>query len=359
MLRRGVLAAGFVIAGILLASSTVLGAQGPASEDGALSPFEAPKSSIQRDINALWNLILPISIVVGILVEALLLYAILKYRARGHLIKDSGEHERGHTKLEIAWTIPPAVILLIVGLLSTQTLGAIEEGPPRDFRVDVIASQFLFQFRYPDGSTSTDLAVEAGKVVDLNVTATDVIHSYAVPALGVKIDAVPGRINKYWLRADEPGNYQIQCMEYCGVGHAYMRSAVRAVEPRSTPNGWVPAGPTGPRTCAEATDVARSFTVRMLESGGNPWSADPGTLAFAGAERVCIEVQNPAGQNAPHNMTIISGTSGPKAAAFDPPLQPGQTGAFYAEGLAPGAYTYYCAVPGHRQLGMQGTLTVS
>lgn len=339
----------------LLVVAGVAAAQ--ASVDGTSEPLGGanPPAQTQRDINALYNLIFPISIVIGILVEALLLYAIIRYRGRGKKAVDSGEHERGHTKLEIAWTIPPAVILLIVGLLSAQTLGAIEEGPTRDFTVQVMASQFSWSFTYPDNKTGPELGVEAGKVVNLEVRSRDVIHSFSVPSLGVKIDAIPGRVNLYWLKADVPGEYQVQCMEYCGESHAYMRAKVVAVAPGSTAQGWVPPG-----AGAACVEGATRQEVRFLEvaANGKTWSVDPGSMNLRSGTDYCFGVINPAGQAADHNMEVIDATGNKVATMAPRTLAPGQA-ADMPGTFEPGAYTYYCAVPGHRGAGMEGTLTVA
>ena len=337
--------------GTFLALAGLAAAQ--ASVDGSNVPLGAanPPAQTQRDINALYNLIFPIALLIGILVEALILYAIIRFRGKGPKAADSGEHERGHHKLEIAWTIPPAVILLIVGLLSAQTLGAIETGPPRDFTVTVVASQFSWRFDFPDGQSGPALMVEVGKVVDLNVTSVDVIHSFSVPSLGVKIDAIPGRVNHYWLQADQVGDYQIQCMEYCGEKHAFMRTKVVGLAAGSTPQGWlVEAG----AKCAPPPPPP--VDVHFVETGGSPWNVEPKNINV-GVGDVCFAVINDGA--ADHNMEIIDGQSNKVATMHPRTISGGQAGELPAKFASPGTYTYYCAVPGHRQLGMEGTITVA
>ena len=337
---------------------------GLAAAQGQLDHFTTPASGTQQGIKALYDLIFPISIVIGILVECVLIYAALRFRAKAKgRVQDSGERERGHHKLEIAWTLPPAAILLLVGLLSTNTLFAIDNpAVTPDFTVKVTGSQFVWTFEYPDGSVATDgMAVEVGKVVGLEIHATDVIHSFAVPTLGVKIDAIPGRVNHYWFKAAREGMFQAQCMEYCGVGHSLMRPSqgVLIVPAGSTEKGWK-----GPEVAAvNLSQADRVVEMRMLESGGpggaKPWSIDPGTLQAASTETLGIRIINPAGQASPHNLTIVRASGGgEKAAAYEPGIAAGKEGAIVHK-FEPGQYIYYCAIPGHRGLGMEGQLTVS
>ncbi|MCA1812418.1 MAG: cytochrome c oxidase subunit II [Halobacteriales archaeon] len=353
----------FALAGLAAAQGQPNGA----SDNGKLDPFGAPGSSIAASIQKLYDLILPISIVIGVLVEALLLYGIWRYRAkRAGRIEHSDEHERGHHKLEIAWTIPPALILLMVGLLSTGTLASID-GPANtptfgDFEIKVIGHQWFWQFMYPDNSTNTDtLIVEAGKNVRLNVTSTDVIHDFAIPNLGVKIDAVPGRVNHYWFNADKVGDYQTQCMEYCGGSHAYMRGQLHVVGKGATQNGWKnPQNTIGQITnCADDKNATKVQQITLVDGGAAPpWSIQPPQVTLSAADMVCFAVSAQANNAAPHNFTIID-NKGAKVAAYEPTLDGGKQGAVPDLKLAPGTYVYYCAVPGHRQIGMQGTLTVS
>ncbi len=108
--------------------------------------------------------------------------------------------------------------------------------------MDVVASRFIWDFQYPDGSVSQGLLrVQVNEVVLLNITSRDVIHSYFIPEFGLKIDAVPGRINTYWFQALQVGTYHIECAEYCGVGHYSMVGTLEVFPEGSQPAPYGPA----------------------------------------------------------------------------------------------------------------------
>ncbi|MBI4394513.1 MAG: cytochrome c oxidase subunit II [Euryarchaeota archaeon] len=334
-----------------------LAVAGPA----AAQSLEDPGSSTQGRIVALYEPIYWIAIAIGVGVEGVILFTVLKYGDKGP--GKRSEEERGHTKLEIMWTIPPALILLWVGMVSAQTLFDIETPPQEpDFEITVIGRQWSWEFVYPDGTSSLDdpafatavlpndqyvMRVEAGKLVLLNVTTTDVIHSFNIPGLGVKLDSVPGQTNKFWFRADNAGEYYVQCTEYCGTGHAFMRGKVVVFAPgtQDKPFGFAAKGvddqPGGPDY--------RVVDVKLVENGDGSLGISPADLKFAKDEKVALKVEN-AGDgfhnfkvDPPYNLFITSVPSGTTKFMN-----------FTAEKDA--TLAYYCAVPGHRELGMKGTM---
>lgn len=161
--------------------------------------------------------------------EGLLLYAILKFKARPGA-KPATFHE--NVRLEVAWTILPALALLFIAFPTFNTLRKMDVPPKSDLVVEVIGHQFFWEYRYPRyGITLADkpLVVPAEKVITLNCTSVDVIHSWFVPAFGVKQDANPGRITHTWFKALEPGTYKGQCAELCGSLHALMYITVKVL----------------------------------------------------------------------------------------------------------------------------------
>ena len=126
-------------------------------------------------------------------------------------------------KIEIMSVLITSVVLGYIGVISGIQLIAVDTPPARSITIKVIAEQFLWTFEYPNGTrVQNELRVKAGQVVLLEVTSLDVIHSFFVYDLGVKIDANPGHVNHYWFRADTPGQYRIFCAEFCGVSHYAM-----------------------------------------------------------------------------------------------------------------------------------------
>src|SRR3990172_6806606 len=178
--------------------------------------------------------------------------------------------------------LPPVVGGL---LLSPSAPAPPHTPPPPDTPVRVVGTQFIWTFYYEDGTTSSpDLWIQAGTVVKLEVTATDVVHSFAVPDLGIKIDAFPGHMNHWWMQGDVPGDYLIQCAELCGVGHYGMRGVVHVFPAGSQPKIYGP-----PPQPQPITDV------QLRESGGNatsPWSISPRNLTVGIGGHVNLRIWN-------------------------------------------------------------------
>jgi cytochrome c oxidase subunit 2 len=198
-----------------------------------------------------------IAVAVFILVEGLVIYVLIRYRPRRQ--DDSLPIQtHGHTRLELTWTIIPAVIL---GGLAIPTISGIvwlSKQPENPVQVRVIAHQWWWEFRYPNPTnpgqeviTANEMHIPVGRKVYATVEASDVIHSFWVPNLFGKQDAVPNHENHIWFNARAPGVYSGQCAEYCGESHALMRFLVIA-EPESDYNAWLanlakpPVTPTTP-----------------------------------------------------------------------------------------------------------------
>jgi cytochrome c oxidase subunit 2 len=142
----------------------------------------------------------------------------------------------GNFKLEIGWTILPALLLAGVGAASVLTLLDVDEEAPNSMQITVVGQQWWWEYQYDvdgDGEvdifTANDLVIPAGKPIALTIQSRDVIHSFWIPALNGKRDAVPGRESPLQMQADEPGVFRGQCTEFCGLSHAYMRMRVVAL----------------------------------------------------------------------------------------------------------------------------------
>jgi len=148
--------------------------------------------------------------------------------------------------IEIMSVLITSVVLGYIGIVAGTQLIAVDTPPPGSTHVTVIARQFYWTFQYDNGSTVTfpngttknypggltlqnQFYVKVGEVVDFQIISLDVAHSFFIPQLGVHIDAIPGHVNHYWLRADQPGTYQIECTQFCGTGHYTMIGQLIAV----------------------------------------------------------------------------------------------------------------------------------
>jgi cytochrome c oxidase subunit 2 len=211
-----------------------------------------PKGEVARKID---NLIDPVFIVAGVvllLVLGLVLTAIVKFRAR----PDSPEPEQihGNTRLEVGWTLAPALILLAVAVPTIATIFDLAKKPDNAVNVTVIGHQFWWEYRYDDLGvvTANELRMPVGRPVQLTLLSDDVIHSYWIAPLAGKTDVVPGRQNTMSFSADAPGEYLGQCTEFCGDSHANMRAKAIAMLPADF-DAWVAGQRAGAVTAAAGT----------------------------------------------------------------------------------------------------------
>lgn len=200
-----------------------------------------------------------IAALIFLLVEVGIIWLIYRYRRHDGHEEGVGEPVQlhGNPSLEIAWTIVPAVLLAVLAVFNVQTILRVDEVAEDALEVTVVGQQWWWEYRYDtnddgvvDIITANQLVIPAGRDVDLTIQSNDVIHSFWIPALNGKKDAVPGRSHSLVLQAWEPGIYEGQCTEFCGLSHGVMRMQVKALS-ESDYGEWVkimttaPAQPTG------------------------------------------------------------------------------------------------------------------
>jgi cytochrome c oxidase subunit II len=211
-----------------------------------------PKGSAAHTIDNLFVPIAIIAIVVGVLVMAATLYFAVKFRYRAGK-NENPKQVHGNTRLEIGWTIAPALLLAVIAVPSVSAIFKLAENPgPDALQVTVIGKQWWWQFEYPDAKvvTADELVIPTGRDVHLKLQACEdkvcnVIHSFWVPELAGTRDVVPGLTNELTLKTDQPGTYLGQCKEYCGLSHANMRFRVIAKTP-SAFQTWLSQQQQGP-----------------------------------------------------------------------------------------------------------------
>jgi cytochrome c oxidase subunit 2 len=242
----------------LLSSLAALAADVQAPGDGHAAPgqigMQIANSPIAHEIQFFHNdILLPIITIISLFVAALLAYVIWKFNDKANPNPSRTTH---HTLLEVAWTIIPVMILVVIAIPSFRLLTHQLVIPQPDVTIKVTGNQWYWSYAYPKDqgggfgfdslmkaedqidpskgdirllTVDNEAVVPVGKKIRIQVTASDVIHSFTVPAFGVRIDAVPGRLNEAWLQAEREGVYYGQCSKICGKDHAYMPIAVRVV----------------------------------------------------------------------------------------------------------------------------------
>ena len=238
----------FMVTGV-----TVIGAGGVAWAGlGQPSPWELglqqSASPVMDDIVWFHNFLLWLIAAIAVFVLVLLAIVVLRFNARANPTPSRTTHNTG---IEIIWTVVPVLILVMVAVPSFRLLFYQLKVPAADLTVKVTGKQWFWSYSYPDSkfefnslmvqdkdlkpgqlrllSVDNEMVVPVNKVVRVLVTGADVIHSFSVPSFGIKIDAIPGRLNETWFKAEREGMYYGQCSQLCGRDHAFMPIAVHVV----------------------------------------------------------------------------------------------------------------------------------
>jgi cytochrome c oxidase subunit II len=213
---------------VLLALGALALAGAALAGNGGIAP-ESPVTPNGRRITDAYWFVFAFTAVIFLLVEGALVTFIWRYRNRGRARTAEGLQLHGNTRLELIWTVIPVLILAAVAGFIFANLPGIASVPAAANRLDVrvIGHQFYWEFRYPGGQVGINsLHVPSNRVVYLRISSADVDHSWWIPRLGGKTDAIPGRTNHTWFNADANGSYPGQCAELCGGFHAAMKQKV-------------------------------------------------------------------------------------------------------------------------------------
>src|SRR5215207_8496699 len=195
-------------------------------------------STAAGKIDTLLDVMIVLSSFVFAIVMVMLGYSVWRWRARPGDESD-GAPIHGNTRLEIAWTVIPTVIVLFGAIYSWITLADIEAHDPDRMVVDVYGQQFEWHFNYPEeGVTARELHVPIDRQVEFRLHALDVLHSFWVPEWRIKKDAVPGITTRAYVTPDKTGSYTLVCTELCGFGHATMRAPVSVEDSQAKFDEW-------------------------------------------------------------------------------------------------------------------------
>ena len=250
------------------ASDALLGQPTP----GAIGLQEAA-SPLKHEAHFFHNaILLPVITVISVFVLALLIWVVVRYNKRANPVPARWSH---NTAIEVIWTVVPVLILMVIAIFSFRLLFAYHDMPKPYMTVKATGYQWYWGYEYPDQGiseiTSTILpedeakargvpyrlaatepmVVPVNQVVRVQTTGADVIHAFALPAFGMKMDAIPGRLNEQWFKAEKVGTYYGQCSELCGVDHAFMPIEIKVVSQPEF-DAWVAAkAPAAPPAAAE------------------------------------------------------------------------------------------------------------
>lgn len=270
-MKRGALIASVATVAGIIATGSAWAQDDGIPVDGAID-FQRPATTVMTDIVAFHNFVLPIIVAISILVLVLLLWVIVRYNRAANPTPRKFTH---NMLVEVIWTIVPVLILVVIAWKSFPLIYKEEQIPPQaQLQLKVTGNSWFWTYEYPQLgvnvtsqllpeedaraqgrpwllATTAPLYVPVGEPVHVIITSNDVIHAFAVPAFGVKEDAIQGRVNDTWFQVDRPGVFYGQCSELCGQNHAFMPIEVHAV-PRAEFDAWV-AEQGGTVAAADAT----------------------------------------------------------------------------------------------------------
>ena len=242
--------------GLAVVGMTLAAGGAAFAELGQPAPWEYTLQESATPVmdNIVWfhNFLFWLITIITLFVLALLVVVVVKFNAKANPVPSKTTH---HTLIEVAWTLIPVLILVGIAVPSFRLLFQQLDIPKADLTVKVTGNQWNWTYNYPDDKieftsimlteeerakknpkpprllgVDNEMVVPVNKVVRIQTTGSDVIHSFAVPAFGIKIDSVPGRLNETWFKATKEGTYYGQCSELCGKDHAFMPIVVRVVK---------------------------------------------------------------------------------------------------------------------------------
>ena len=306
-------------------------------------------TSISRDAHDLHMLVLWIVTIVGVAVFGVIIYSLINHRkSKGAVAAQFHES----TTIEVIWTIIPLVVLVLIAIPATKTLLEIEDTSNPDVTIKVTGWQWKWQYEYLDEGISffsnldaksnearqrnsgidvktvehyllnvdKPIIVPVGKKVRILTTSNDVIHSWWVPALGMKRDAIPGYINEFWTRIEEPGVYRGQCAELCGKDHGFMPIVVKAVTD-SEYQSWVKEQKLAMAEAASGSDKIWSKD-DLVKRGEQVYNAScaachqPAGTGIPGVFPALVNSKIATGPAADHINIVLHGKAGTAMQAF-------------------------------------------
>jgi cytochrome c oxidase subunit 2 len=303
-----------------------------------------PHSDLGREIDFLWDRLLLLGTIVFVLVEGALVYVVFRYRRRDN--QGTPPQTHGSTKLEIAWTLIPAVVLVFIAVPTVRTIFITQaQAAPGSLNIDVTGHQWWWEFKYPEYgvTTANEIYLPVGRTVNFRLRSADVIHSFWTPQLGGKRDVVTNRTNYMWYTPDSSTASSVWngfCVEYCGASHANMRFRVFTVTPQQF-DSWV-AGQKAPAHFGAVASAAPT-------TGAAPEPAAAGGMTTPGGPNSPTQAAQAAAQGIAERSSgtgAVGGTQPAVTRGQNPEANPGarlgatQSVAASSAGAIPAGYIF-------------------